>query len=118
MTRAISYLQPLCQQFDVDGVRGLQRPPDGVLPPHRALRHEEARLTARGHVESVRPRRRSRRRRTGNPLVLLLLLDLLKVWESNTLVIGYCDYHPVTRISAFDTILPIANRAKNAILLF
>ena len=37
---------------------------------------------------------------------------------SNTLVIGYCDFHPVTRISAFDTILPIPNRAKNAILLF
>ena len=28
-----------------------------------------------------------------------------------TLVIGYCDYHPVTRISACDTILPIQNLA-------
>ena len=35
-----------------------------------------------------------------------------------TLVIGYCDYHPVTRISASDdTILKIPNIAKNAILL-
>ena len=34
-----------------------------------------------------------------------------------TLVIGYCDYLPVTRISACDTILPIQNLAKKDILL-
>ena len=37
---------------------------------------------------------------------------------SNSLVIGYCEYHPVARIAAVcDTILPIRNLAKNAILL-
>ena len=35
----------------------------------------------------------------------------------NTVGIGYCDYHPVTHVSACDTVLPIANWAKNDILL-
>ena len=35
----------------------------------------------------------------------------------DTVGIRYCDYHPVTHIWASDTILPIPNLAKNAILL-
>ena len=35
----------------------------------------------------------------------------------NTVGIGYCDYHHVTHVSACDTVLPIANWAKNDILL-
>ena len=43
--------------------------------------------------------------------------DLNQRIINDTLVIGYCDYHPVARISACDTILPIQNLAKNDILL-
>ena len=69
-----SYLQPLGQEPGVDGVR-VQRPPDGVLLPQGALRHEVGRrrlLTAPRQIDAVD----AVGRRTGHPLVLLLLLDL------------------------------------------
>ena len=54
---------------------------------------------------------------SGGGIILAFSVLSTDADKDGTLEIGYCDYHPVTHISACDTILPVSNLAKNAILL-